>query len=56
MEYEMLVTFKEVYRVYVEADDEDAAEELAWQKVNDDSDDVELLSETVDITVDNVYE
>lgn len=58
-EYKMLVVLKTVYHVYVEADDEQTAEELAFKKIQDGLDNdygVWLLSDTTDITVDEVYE
>lgn len=55
-EYKMLVVVKQVSYVFVEADNDEKAEELAWQKYQEDGDDVELLSDTIDITIDEVYE
>lgn len=54
MEYELIVICTQAYRVFVEADDDDAAQELARQKFEDGE--AELLRDTVEITIDNVYE
>lgn len=58
-EYKMLVVFKTVYHVYVEADNDQEAEELALKKIQEGLDDnygVWLLSDTTDISIDEVYE
>lgn len=54
MEYELLVICTQVYRVYVDAEDDETAQRLARQKFEDDE--AELLRDIVDITIDNVYE
>ena len=57
MEYEIIVVCKQVYRVFVEADDDDKAQELAAQMaVDSDGVGVELLRDEVDTIIDNVYE
>lgn len=57
MEYEVIVIVKQVYRVCLEADDDDAAQERAVQMVIDDDDgDVEILNDTIETIIDNVYE
>lgn len=58
-EYKMLVVFKTVHHVYVEAEDDQTAEELALKKIQDGLDEdngVWLLSDDIDISVDEVYE
>lgn len=55
-EYKMLVTFKEVYCVFVEADDDEAAEELALQKVRDGDESVECVTDTLEVVIDGVYD
>lgn len=54
MEYELIVICTQVYRVYAEADDDEAAQELARQKFEEGE--VELLRDDISITIDNVYE
>lgn len=54
MEYELIVICTQAYRVYVEADDDEKAQELAKQKFEDGE--AELLRDDVSITIDNVYE
>lgn len=57
MEYEIIVVCKRVYRVSVEADDDDAAQERAAEIVADDEEgDVELLRDVVETFIDNVNE
>ena len=58
-EYKMLVVFKQVYHVYVDADNDESAEELALKKINDgldEEDGVFVLTDDIDISVDEVYE
>ena len=54
MEYELIVVCTQVYRVFVEADDDETAQELAQQKFEDGE--AELLRDCASITIDNVYE
>lgn len=54
MEYELLVICTQVYRVYVDAEDDETAQQLARQKFEDGE--ADLLRDVVDITIDNVYE
>ena len=56
MEYEVIVIVKQVYRVCLEADDDDIAQERAIQKVIDYDEDVEILNDTVETIIGNVYE
>ncbi len=56
MEYEVIVIVKQVYRVCLEANDDDAAQERAVQMVIDDDGDVEILNDTIETIIDNVYE
>ena len=53
-EYEIIVVCTQVHRVYVEAEDDETAQELARDAF--DNDDAELLRDDVTITIDNVYE
>lgn len=58
MEYEVCVIATQVYRVYVEADDDDTAQEMAIQKWldRDEDESVEELRDSVETVIDNVYE
>ena len=51
-EYEFIVTCTQVYRVYVEADDEDAAQVLAETGDGE----VELLRDTIEAKLEGVYD
>lgn len=53
-EYEIIVVCTQVHRVYVEADDDETAQELARDAF--DAGDAEPLRDDVTITIDNVYE
>lgn len=53
-EYEIIVVCTQVYRVYVEAEDDETAQELARDAF--DNEEAELLRDDVTITIDNVYE
>lgn len=53
-EYEIIVVCTQVHRVYVEAEDDETAQELARDAF--DNEDAELLRDDVTITIDNVYE
>lgn len=53
-EYEIIVVCTQVHRVYVEAEDDDTAQELA--RAAFDNEEAELLRDDVTITIDNVYE
>lgn len=53
-EYEVLVTCTQVYRVYVEAEDDETAETLACKKFWDG--DRDPVRDDIDFKIDNVYE
>lgn len=53
-EYELIIICTQAYRVYVEADDDDTAQELARKKFEDGE--AETLRDDISITIDNVYE
>lgn len=53
-EYEIIVVCTQVHRVYVEADDDETAQELARDAF--DNGEAEPLRDDVTITIDNVYE
>ena len=54
MEYEIVVICTQAYRVFVEADDDEAAQRLAIQAVY--SDEAELLRDTVETTIEGAYD
>ena len=56
MNYKVRVIMKDVYSVWVEADDDDTAELLAVQKVNNGDADVEFVHDSLDTIVDEVEE
>ena len=51
-EYEVIVVCTQVYRVFVEADDDETAQALAAAADGD----VELLRDEIATTIENVYE
>lgn len=61
-EYELHIVFRQVCKVFVDAEDDDTAMDLAVSKIrehgwNDDEDNgIFLLEATEDITIENVYE
>lgn len=59
-EYELHVVFRQVYKVFVDADDDDTAEELALKKIQEHGHDedagVWLLDDGIDVTIENIYE
>lgn len=58
-EYKMLVVFKTVHQVFVEANSDEEAEELTNKLITeglDNCESAEILSDTIDVCIDNVYE
>ena len=58
-EYKMLVVFKTVQYVFVEADSDEEAEELTNQLIADgleNCETAEIINDTVDVWIDEVYE
>lgn len=58
-EYKMLIVFKTVYQVFVEANSDEEAEELTNKLIADgleNCETAEILNDTVDVWIDNVYE
>lgn len=53
-EYEIIVACKQVYRICVEADDDDEAQRLAIDAYMADA--AELLRDEIETIIDNVYE
>ena len=53
-EYGIIIICTQVYSVYVEAEDDDTAQELARQKFEDGE--ADIIRDETSITIDNVYE
>lgn len=58
-EYKMLVVFKTVQQVFVEANSDEEAEDITSKLIAeglDNCESAEILSDIVDVWIDNVYE
>ena len=54
MNYKVRIVLKEVYEVWVEADDDEAAEILAVKKMSEVADDVQLVHDSLETFVDEI--
>lgn len=58
-EYKMIVVFKTVQRVFIEASSDEEAEELIGRLIEeglDNCDTAEIVNDTIDAWIDEVYE
>lgn len=56
MNYKVRIVLKEVYEVWVEADDDETAEILAVKKMHSGDDSVSIVHDSVDTIIDEVEE